>query len=245
MPHTNADEIDIFAPAYVKNLFDRCSKKYILFSYMCSFGFTERWRKQCVKALPKLSSHAVGYDLMAGTGEVWPHLLKAFPDLEQITAVDISKGMHDHALERLHKMRAHKIYFIEDDILATQLVDHSADFIVSTFGLKTFNRAQQAQLAKLVAQKLKPGGHFSLIEASDPEGWILRPLYVFHLAHVLSWVERIFLKGAEDFAMINQYCQKFKNAQYFAQCLKNEGLVVNYQTYVFGCATGVSGSKPA
>lgn len=59
---------DIYAPVFVKDLFDRCSGRYRLFSLLCSFGFTERWRRQCVGALPAESlAGATGYDLMAGT----------------------------------------------------------------------------------------------------------------------------------------------------------------------------------
>lgn len=36
------DQQDIYDPAYVKDLFDRCSGKYIAFSYDCSMGFTGR-----------------------------------------------------------------------------------------------------------------------------------------------------------------------------------------------------------
>lgn len=44
-------DIDIYDPAFVKGVFDRCSGTYIRFSWLCSFGFTERWRQQCVAAL--------------------------------------------------------------------------------------------------------------------------------------------------------------------------------------------------
>lgn len=162
---------DIYDPAFVKGVFDRCSGQYIAFSWACSFGFTERWRRQCVEALPEPPSAApVGYDLMAGTGEVWPHLLRRFPTIDAITAVDISEGMHRRALERLHSHRAHRIAFVQDDILQSRLEPGSADFVISTFGLKTFQPAQHAQLAALIAQTLRPGGAFSLIEASDPKG---------------------------------------------------------------------------
>ena len=103
---------DIYDPAFVKAVFDRCSDRYIAVSYVCSMGFTERWRKQCVAALGLSSGAKTGYDLMAGTGEVWPHLLEAQPGIEQIVAVDISSGMHRRAIERLHTMRAHRVRFI-------------------------------------------------------------------------------------------------------------------------------------
>ena len=187
---------------------------------------------------------AQGYDLMAGTGEVWPHLLQRFDGVKSITAVDISSGMHRLAMKRLHAHRAHRIEFIEDDVLASDLPPESADFVVSTFGLKTFNPGQHARLAALIARVLKPGGVFSMIEASDPKGWWLRPLYLFHLRAVLPLIERIFLRGAQDFMMIGTYSTNFGNAAELAAMLRGHGLEVKFSKYFFGCATGVAGRKP-
>jgi demethylmenaquinone methyltransferase/2-methoxy-6-polyprenyl-1,4-benzoquinol methylase len=235
---------DIYDPKFVKGVFDRCSDRYIGFSFICSFGFTERWRRQCVAAMPQPSNgRAQGYDLMAGTGEVWPHLLQRFDDIGSITAVDISSGMHRLAMERLHAHRAHRIEFIEDDLLASDLPPESADFVISTFGLKTFNPDQHARLAALVVRVLKPGGVFSMIEASDPKGWWLRPLYLFHLKVLLPLVERTFLRGAQDFSMIGTYSTNFGSAAEFAAMLRQQGLQVEFSKYFFGCATGVAGRK--
>jgi len=107
---TVSSEPDIYDPAFVKGVFDRCSTAYISFSWIFSMGFTERWRKQCVDALAlPAGRESEGYDLMAGTGEVWPHLFRRHPDIRRVIAVDISSGMHRLALERLHKDRSHKI----------------------------------------------------------------------------------------------------------------------------------------
>lgn len=202
---------DIYDAKFVKHVFDKCSRTYIAFSFLCSFGFTERWRRQCIGIMPTpLAVKPAGYDLMAGTGEIWPHLLKRFPGIAAITAVDISSGMHRLAMKRLHRHRAHKIDFIEDDVLASNLPRSSADFVVSTFGLKTFNGHQQIKLAKFIAHCLKPGGVFSLIEASDPKGWWLRPLFLLHLKVVLPAIEKLFLKGAQDFAMIGTYTSNLR-----------------------------------
>ena len=237
---------DLYDPAYVKGVFDRCSDKYIAFSYYCSLGMTERWRRQCIAALPCPPGDApAGYDLMSGTGEVWPHLLRRFPETGRIVAVDISSGMHRRAMVRLHRHRSHRIEFIEDDALASDLADESADFIVSTFGLKTFNPAQHERLAALTARVLKPGGVFSYIEASDPKGWWLRPLYLFHLKSVLPLIERTLLRGAQDFSHIGQYSTAFGDASGFAAMLRANGLEASFRKYFFGCASGVSGRKPA
>jgi demethylmenaquinone methyltransferase/2-methoxy-6-polyprenyl-1,4-benzoquinol methylase len=236
---------DIYDPAFVKQVFDRCSDKYIAFSYVCSMGFTERWRKQCVAALDLPPGSRTGYDLMAGTGEVWPHLFAKSPQIESIVAVDISSGMHRRAIERLHTMRAHRIRFVEDDVLASDLPECSADFIVSTFGLKTFDSTQHRKLAELTARVLRPGGRFAYIEASDPKGWVLRWLYLFHLKFFLPMIERVFLRGAQDFAMIGTYSTNFGDAQEFVGMLCEQGLEAEFRKAFFGCATIACGFKPA
>lgn len=239
------DNGDIYDAAFVKDVFDRCSGQYIKFSYFCSFGFTERWRRQCVEALPPMPGRSpVVFDLMSGTGEIWPHLYRRFPNIDAITAVDISSGMHLRAVERLHRHRNYVVEFIEDDVLASQLPELGADVVVSTFGLKTFWPDQHQRLASLIARVLKPGGSFSLIEASDPKGWIFRPFYLFHLKHVLPLIERFFLNGAQDFAMIGTYSTNFGSAEAFGEMLRANGLDVTFRKHFFGCATSVSGIKP-
>ena len=236
---------DLYDPEYVKGVFDRCSGKYIGFSYFMSFGFTERWRRQCVALIARAPGPgATGYDLMAGTGEAWPHLFRRFRNLGSITAIDISSGMHERALKRLHMNREFEVSFIQDDVLQSQLPPQSADFLISTFGLKTFNGEQLEKLADLIAHVLKPGGQFALIEASDPKGWWLRPLYLFHLRRVLPLIERVFLRGAQDFAHIGQYSVRFGDASDFGGMLKQRGLEVRFKRHFFGCATSVSGHKP-
>ena len=240
------DHDDIYDAMFVKGVFDRCSERYIALSYLFSLGFTERWRRQCIGAMPTPEDPPLrGYDLMAGTGEVWPHLLRRFPDVQEIVAVDISTGMHTRAMDRLHRLRAHKIAFIEDDVFASDLPDESAEFVVSTFGLKTFKPEHHAKLASLVARVLRPGGVYSMIEASDPKGWWLRSLYMLHMKFILPLVERTLLRGAQDFSMIGQYTTNFGDAAEFADMLRAEGLHVEFKKYFFGCATGVTGRKPA
>ena len=236
---------DIYDPAFVKDLFDRCGRSYRWWSAIASFGFVAVWRRQCAAALPPPPGAApVGYDLMAGTGEAWPHLLRRHPSIATITAVDISSEMNRRALARLHRGRSDRIRLVEADVLALDLPPNGADFAVSTFGMKTFSEAQIAAFAATLARVLRPGGTFSIIEASDPRGWWLRPLYRLYLDGVLPWVERLFLRGAQDFAMIGTYTRNFGDCSHLARCLEREGLEVRYARRFHGCATGVSGRKP-
>ena len=181
---------------------------------------------------------------MAGTGEVWPHLLRRFPDPGTITAIDISHRMHLEAVGRLHGCYAQRITHIEADALQTDLPADHADLIRSTFGLKTFSPDQQSVMARQIARMLKPGGSFALIEASDPKGWILLPLYRFYLDRALPLIKRFFLKGAQDFSMIGTYTRNFGSSSHMADALHAAELQVTLKKHFFGCATSVAGVKP-
>lgn len=249
---------DIYEPDYVAALFDRCSAAYRNWSAVSSFGFVWLWRRQCVgriigqQQIAKIASgqnyatrdrHYNVCDLMAGTGEVWPHVLRHYPHA-QITAIDISKRMHTEAVDRLHGSRRDNITHLQANALTTELPDNSADVLVSTFGLKTFDADQQTILARQIARLLRDGGSFCAIEASDPKDWIGRGLYRFYLDRVLPLVERVFLKGAQDFSMIGTYTKNFENCRHFEQALRDQGLKVSYKKHFFGCVTSVAGYKP-
>jgi demethylmenaquinone methyltransferase/2-methoxy-6-polyprenyl-1,4-benzoquinol methylase len=238
-------ERDIYDPNFVRDVFDRCSAAYRYWSQIASFGFIFLWRRQCVDHMPAMPPDgAAGLDLMAGTGEAWPYLLRRRPAVASITAVDISSEMNRRALDRLHRARVDKIKLVEADVLKNTLAPESADFVISTFGLKTFNRSQQRLLARELARVLKRGGVFSLIEASDPGDWALRGLYRFYLGRVLPLIEKTVLKGAQDFAMLGIYVRNFGDCRFMAECLAAEGLEVKFKVFFFGCATGVVGRKP-
>lgn len=235
---------DIFDPAFVKGVFDRCGPRYRWWSQIASFGFVWIWRRQCVDGLPKqVRADATVVDLMAGTGETWDYLLRCQPQVGRIVAVDISSGMVRQAIDRLHRMPGRPIEVIEADILTEPLETGLADVVVCSFGLKTFNRMQQQKIAEQVSRILKPGGSFSFIEASDPDRWILRGVYRYYLRRILPMVERIFLQGAQDFAMIGIYTREFGDCRHFASCLHDSGLEVQVSAYFFGCATGVTGTR--
>lgn len=237
---------DIYAPDHVAELFDRCSSAYRRWSAIASFGMIWLWRKACVESLPSTTNARGNFvDLMAGTGEVWPHLIKKFPSLNSIEAIDNSKKMHEEAIERLHSSMSHQCRHLHANVLETKLPMNSADAVISTFGLKTFNHQQQIVIAKQVNAVLKPGGTFSFIEASDPTGWVLRPIYRFYMDRCLPLIEKFALRGAQDFSMIGIYTKKFGNCDDFKNALLNEGLEVEGASHFFGCATGVYGRKPS
>lgn len=54
--------------AYVRDLFDRMGRTYDVVNLLSSFGFNDRWRRQCVE-LARVGQDQRVCDLMAGGGE--------------------------------------------------------------------------------------------------------------------------------------------------------------------------------
>ena len=233
----------IYDPNYVKGMFDRMSKTYGFANYITSFGFTSIWRKQCVNDLPDITKDAKGFDFMSGMGESWENILDKLNLNGHLTAIDISDEMNKKASEHLTKLKTKNVNLLKVDILKNDIPDNSADFIISTFGIKTFNSEQQKKLANEIYRILKPEGAFSLIEISKPNGWVLKGLYMFYLKIVIPLIGKFFLGNAEDYKMLRKYCERFKDSSKFHNNLLEAGLKSNYKKYFYGCATGVYGRK--
>ncbi len=220
-------------------LFDDMASTYGYVNLLSSFGFTARWRHQVVSGLPLASAGCV-VDLMSGMGELWRSLAKALPASAQVIGVDISPEMARRTRREWHfPIEVHVA-----DVLAWNPQSAFADVVVSSFGLKTFNREQQRHLARIVAHLLKPGGTYSFVEISVPSFIPLRALYMFYLKWVIPVVGRMLLGNPECYRLLGVFTQAFENATHFAGCLRDAGLEVVPVSYFFGCATGVRGVKP-
>jgi demethylmenaquinone methyltransferase/2-methoxy-6-polyprenyl-1,4-benzoquinol methylase len=159
----------------------------------------------------------------------------------RVVGVDISPEMARRTQRKWHFPVEVRVA----DVLAWDAPLALADVVVSSFGLKTFDREQQRRLAGIVAQLLKPGGSFSFVEISVPPVPLLRAAYMFYLKRVIPLLGRVLLGNPDSYRMLGVYTEAFEHALYLSNCLRLAGLEAVPASYFFGCATGVRGSKPA
>ena len=223
----------------IRALFDDMASTYGHINLISSFGFTARWRHQAVAGLPLASAGCV-VDLMSGMGELWRSLARTLSASARVVGVDISPEM----ARRTQRMWHFPVEVFVADVLAWDAQSALADVVVSSFGLKTFDREQQRRLARTVAQLLKPGGTYSFVEISVPPFLPLRAAFMFYLTRLIPLIGRLLLGNPDSYRMLGVYTQAFDNATHFAGCLREAGLEVVPVSYFFGCATGVRGIKP-
>jgi demethylmenaquinone methyltransferase/2-methoxy-6-polyprenyl-1,4-benzoquinol methylase len=229
-----------YDPGSIRELFDGMAATYGAMNLITSFGFAARWRRQAVEALPRVGSTAKVADLMSGMGELWRSLAKLDPPPAEVVAVDLSPEMARRAVGAGPFAVALRV----EDVLEIDLAPGSFDAIVSSFGLKTFDADQQDRLARRVADWLRPGGVFSFVEISVPPSRLLRPIYMFYLKRVIPSLGRLFLGDPAHYRMLGFYTEAFGDCRHFTDSLARAGLHVEPMHFVFGCATGVRGSRP-
>ncbi|MDX1435607.1 MAG: class I SAM-dependent methyltransferase [Anaerolineales bacterium] len=235
-------ERDIYSPAYLRALFDEMAGTYGVVNLISSFGFTRRWRRQCVEA-GNLTPESDVLDLMSGMGETWPIIIGKIGERGTIAAVDISPVMVEKSRHSSTFTTHQRIRILEEDVLNNSIESDSADFIISTFGLKTFSGPQLNQLAGEIRRILRPGGNFSLLEISVPPRRLLQSPYLFYLNNLIPLIGRVFLGNPDNYRMLGVYTQRFGDCGAMQKALQSQGLKVEYQRYFFGCATGVVGRK--
>lgn len=233
---------DIYNSKFVEELFDKMSGSYDRMNYITSFGFSSLWRKQSLRKLPLESSDVI-VDLMTGMGECWNLILKKSPSDSKIIALDFSGEMIKHAQSRKNKHNLHNIELLKEDVFDNSISSEIADCVVSGFGLKTFNNDQLDDLAKEINRLLKSGGHFSLIDVSVPNGYLLKSVYMFYLKNIIPILGRIFLGNPSSYKMLGIYTENFSNSKIAKEIFSRNGFDVEYQEYFFGCASGIIGKK--
>ena len=228
-----------YEPKAIRALFDEMAATYGAINVISSLGFAARWRHHVVRGLQLADApHVV--DLMSGMGELCRSVHMYLAPTVRMTAIDISPEM----VRRARTDWPFPVGIHVGDVLTWEFEPACADAVICSFGLKTFDHDQQAQLAQRVAHMLRPGGRFSFVEISVPPARLLRAVYMFYLNRVIPLIGRMFLGNPANYGMLGVYTREFGNCGHFAQCLRQQGLEVAQTSYFFGCATGVRGSRP-
>ena len=215
---------------------------YDIVNIISSFGFSEIWRARCVRNLP-IKKGAIIADLMAGSGECWTYLKHRVTPTGKIVSVDFSSVMCSRQKCRLNRLKKLDVDIRCENALSMNLENNSMDYIVSAFGLKTFNAPLLDRLALEMFRILRPGGTCSLLEISVPDLKLLRLPYMFYIKKMVPLIGRIFLKDIECYKMLGVYTEAFVSCAGVVGHFQKAGFQVCVRKHFFGCATSLIAKK--
>ena len=67
---------------------------------------------------------------------------------------------------------------------------------------------------------------------------------MFYLNHVIPMIGRLALGNPDNYRILGVYTSAFEDCKATADCFTAAKLRVQYHSYFFGCATGITGLKP-
>lgn len=144
----------------VRGLFDTIAERYDLVNRVMTFGMDVGWRRRAVREL-HLPGGARVMDLACGTGDLCKELHR---NGYRAVGIDFAFGMltNAHADSPL----------VQADILRLPIADGSADGATCGFALR--NVVDLRSLFAECARVVRPAGRVVFLEASAPEGRVMR-----------------------------------------------------------------------
>jgi demethylmenaquinone methyltransferase / 2-methoxy-6-polyprenyl-1,4-benzoquinol methylase len=158
----------------VRGMFDRIAGRYDLVNRVMTLGLDVGWRRRTVREL-RLPGGSLVVDLACGTGDLCTGLQDAG---YRAFGLDFSHGMLLRATTSAP--------LAEADVLRLPLADASVDGATCGFALR--NVAALSDLFEETARVLRPGGRLAFLEASEPEGGVLRAGHAIYFTRIVPMI---------------------------------------------------------
>jgi demethylmenaquinone methyltransferase / 2-methoxy-6-polyprenyl-1,4-benzoquinol methylase len=158
----------------VRDMFDAIAGRYDLVNRVMTFGMDVGWRRRAVRQL-RLPGGALVADLACGTGDLCRDLSR---DGYRAVGFDFSLGMLAKATTDAPLVQA--------DVLRLPLADRSIDGATCGFALR--NVADLTAFFAEIARVVRPGGRISLLEASQPDGPLMRAGHAVYFRRMVPMI---------------------------------------------------------
>jgi demethylmenaquinone methyltransferase/2-methoxy-6-polyprenyl-1,4-benzoquinol methylase len=158
----------------VRDMFDAIAGRYDLVNRVMTFGMDVGWRRRAVRQL-RLPGGALVADLACGTGDLCRELSR---DGYRAVGFDFSLGMLAKATT--------DVPLVQADVLRLPLADRSVDGATCGFALR--NVVDLDAFFAEIARVVRPGGRISLLEASQPDGALMRAGHAVYFRRMVPMI---------------------------------------------------------
>jgi demethylmenaquinone methyltransferase/2-methoxy-6-polyprenyl-1,4-benzoquinol methylase len=155
-------------------MFDAIAGRYDLVNRVMTFGMDVGWRRRAVRQL-RLPGGALIADLACGTGDLCRELSR---DGYRTVGFDFSLGMLAKATT--------DVPLVQADVLRLPLADRSVDGATCGFALR--NVVDLVGFFAEIARVVRPGGRISLLEASQPDGPLMRAGHAVYFRRMVPMI---------------------------------------------------------
>jgi demethylmenaquinone methyltransferase/2-methoxy-6-polyprenyl-1,4-benzoquinol methylase len=171
----------------VRSLFDSISSRYDLVNRVMTFGMDTGWRRRAVREL-RLPGNVLVLDLACGTGDLCNELQRSG---YRAVGIDFSHGMLEASTTSAP--------LVEADVVQLPVRDAGADGVTCGFALR--NVVDLGAFFTELGRIVRPGGRIALLDASEPDGRVMRAGHGIYFRHVVPRIGGL-LSNAEAYAYL-------------------------------------------
>ena len=192
----------------VRSLFDTISGRYDLVNRVMTFGMDVGWRRRAVREL-RLPGDALILDLACGTGDLCSELQR---NGYRAIGFDFSSGMLQAATTSAPLVQA--------DVLRLPVSDVAADGVTCGFALR--NVVDLESFFTELGRVVRPGGRIALLDASEPDGRVMRAGHGAYFRHVVPRIGGL-LSNASAYAYLPRSIAYLPSAPEMLAMLRDGG----------------------
>jgi demethylmenaquinone methyltransferase / 2-methoxy-6-polyprenyl-1,4-benzoquinol methylase len=157
-----------------KAMFEYIAPYYDSTNRLLSLGLDAYWRKAAVRTLAPAPGRKY-LDVGCGTGDTAIEILNQSPE-STVVGVDPSDHMLALGLEKIQHLRLEpKITLQKGDALNLEYNDNEFDSAITSFCIRNVTDRKRALVE--IRRVIKPGGRLIILELTEPQGQIMKPLF--------------------------------------------------------------------
>lgn len=171
-----------------RDMFNYIAPYYDGANRILSIGLDKKWRRQAVKRLEPDQDNLY-LDVGCGTGDISFEILRQNPTT-RVIGIDSSRSMLEIGWKKIRRYGLDsQVSFREGDCLDLEFPDNTFDGAISVFCVR--NVTDHNRAFSEIVRVLRPEGKLVIMELTEPDGPIMKPLFRIYSKTVMPFVTKI------------------------------------------------------
>lgn len=219
----------------VAQMFDHIAPTYDALNRRLSWNIDKGWRKKAIQQLCPFAPQTV-LDIATGTGD-FAIMAAQILQPRKLIGADISTGMMKIGEQKVAKAGlSHVISFQQEDCLALSFQENSFDAVTAAFGIRNFQDLDQG--LREIHRVLKPGGHVSIVELTQPVAFPMRQLFKMYSHTFLPFYGKLLSKDKRAYEYLTTTIEAFPQGETMLQIFAKAGFAkAQFTRLTFGICT--------
>jgi demethylmenaquinone methyltransferase/2-methoxy-6-polyprenyl-1,4-benzoquinol methylase len=225
----------------VEEMFDNIAPNYDTLNHRLSWDIDKGWRRKAIEQLKAFKPKKM-LDIATGTGD-FAILAAQMLSPEELIGADISEGMMEIGRKKVKQASLDNIIsFKKEDCLSLTFADNTFDAVTAAFGIRNFQDLDKG-LSEM-CRVLKPGGHLSIVELTQPVSFPMKQLFWIYSHTFLPLYGKIVSKDKSAYRYLTATIEAFPQGETMMDILKKAGFSnAQFRRLTFGICTLYLASK--